>query len=285
MQTVPVLISLMLVGILSLGMAASPSVGIALAKGNFRVDHSSVFGNSTLFEGSTVETARASSELHLNSGVRILLGSDSLCRVFRDRLVLEKGQGQVENAGEYRVEALGLRVYPVSAAHIALRRSGGLRVAALNAPVRVAKADGILIANLNPGVALDLQPQVVGAAVTSQLSGCLRKKDGHFLLTDETSNVTVELLGADLDRDVGNRVSVTGTIDLGVQAAAGASQVLRVISIKVLATGCPAAPAAAAAKGLSPAAKKAIIAGVVVTGAAAGAAVVATRGPKPPMSP
>jgi len=269
----------MLVGILSLGMAASPSVGIALAKGNFRVDHSSVFGNSTLFEGSTVETARASSELHLNSGVRMLLGSDSLCRVFRDRLILERGHGQVENARDYRVEALGLRIFAASAARVNLTGTTRVQVAALGGPVRIAKADGIIVADIGPGKALELEPQVAGAAATSKLTGLLQKKNGSFLLTDEVSGVTVELVGTDLDSKVGRRVEVTGTIDPSVRPAPGAPQVLRVVTITVLGE-----ERRAAAAGLT-AAKKAIIAGVVIGGAVVGAAIAATRGPKPPMSP
>lgn len=281
MRALQFVVSFLLAGVFTAGSAANPSIGLALAKGSFRLDGATVRGNTTLFEGSQIETAAVASELRLNSGVRMVLGVASLGRVHRDRLVLEKGRGRLSQATGYRVEALGLQIFPGSAAIVSLDGPGRLHVAALGGPVRVAKTDGVTVASLAPGSALDFEPQVPGATPASVLTGVLQKKNGQYLLTDETSGVTVEVTGADLEDKVGSRVEVTGAIDPAAKAAAGASQVLRVITIKVLGPG--RRPAAVGLTGK----QKAIIAGVVIGASATGAAVIATRGKeeKPPLSP
>src|SRR5437899_6869407 len=110
--TVQALLALILVASLSLGMAAAPAVGIATARGSFTIDASSIAGNATLFEGNQIETGKASSQLQLNNGARMQLAAESRGIVYRDRLVLEKGSSRFENAGNYQVEALSLRIRP-----------------------------------------------------------------------------------------------------------------------------------------------------------------------------
>src|SRR6266850_820434 len=67
------LISLILAGSLTITQAAGPALGVAIAKGGFQIDGSSVSDNATLFGGTTVETSQASSRLQLQSGARIEL--------------------------------------------------------------------------------------------------------------------------------------------------------------------------------------------------------------------
>src|SRR5712692_4550835 len=93
--------------------AASPTIGVAMANGNFLLDRSPVVGNANVFEGSVIETGKAMSDLTLANGLKMRLGTESRGRVFRDRLVLEKGAGQVSGS-KYLVEAGRLRVMPGS---------------------------------------------------------------------------------------------------------------------------------------------------------------------------
>src|SRR6266567_2060565 len=69
--------------------AEGTPIGMAVANGSFLVDQSRVWGNTTLFDGSMIETATAASDLQLNGGVMMRLASESRARVYRDRLVLE----------------------------------------------------------------------------------------------------------------------------------------------------------------------------------------------------
>ena len=59
--------SFMLTG--AIALAGSPAIGIVTASGSFTLENSKVWGNSTLFDGSTVETSQASSSLALRNGV------------------------------------------------------------------------------------------------------------------------------------------------------------------------------------------------------------------------
>ncbi len=248
--------------VMNLGLAllgAPPVIGTAAAQGSFRVDDATVAGNATLFEGATVETRQSSSSLDLASGPRVLLGADSKGRIFGDRMILERGSGEMRHSAGFRIEALGLTVRAEAAARIRLTSAtptgaARVQVAALDGGLRVLNSRGLLIAALNPGTALEFEPQsssgsqsaAGSSAEFERLSGCLRASNGHFLMTDEVTNVTVEVAGAGLDKENANRVQVTGLMDPAKAPVSGASQFLRVTGVRRLAKGCPANTAAAA---------------------------------------
>src|SRR5574341_2624793 len=157
--------------------AASPSIGLVTAKGSFRMDNAAVSGNSTLFAGATVEAGRVPSVLHMDDGVRLLLAAGSRGRVYRDRFVLDRGSGQLENGARYRLEAGDLRIQPSSAgvARVMFSREGKIEVEAISSPVNVTGADGTMLARLDAGSALSFEPQPAGATPPFQVSGCLAK--------------------------------------------------------------------------------------------------------------
>src|SRR5215472_13633403 len=104
------------------GLPAATGIGMVNASGTFQVDHARVVGNATLFDGTVVETGQVAGDLRLNTGARMQLASESRGRVFQDRLVLERGVGQLQGKG-YRIEARSLRIVtdePVAAARVAL---------------------------------------------------------------------------------------------------------------------------------------------------------------------
>jgi len=284
-------IPLLLIGALGIGSAATPAIGVAKARGSFRLDNATVYANSTLFDGSAIETGEVSSELQLNGGARLLLASGSRGKVYRDRLVLEMGAAQLKATENYPIEARSLRVLPAgrdSTARVVLDKAGQVGVAAVNGPVQVTSAQGILVANVLAGGALNLTPQA--AAAPSRVSGCLQQKDGRFLLTDMTTHVTVELQGPGLEKEVGNAVEIVGAMIPGAKPAPGATQVIRVSELKQAGRKCPV-PAvgagAAAIPVLSTGAKVAVIGGAVAATAttAAWASGVFEEEEKRPVSP
>jgi hypothetical protein len=265
---------------LSVGMAASPVIGVVTARGGIKMDNASVAGNGTLFEGTTVETGRTGGDLRLNNGVRMQLASGSKGTIYRDRIVLERGESQlsspVNTGSDYRVEARSLRVLADgqnSAGRVQLVASNRVQVAALRGNVRVTNANGVLLASLAAGHALEFEPQASGASAPSTLTGCVVKQDGKFFLTDETAGVRVELRGLP-EKHAGHRLQITGSPIPNAMAAAGASQVLQVGAFKELGDRCTSKGAAAAAgAGAAGAAG-----GAAGSGAAAGAAGAATGG-------
>jgi hypothetical protein len=239
--------------------AASPAIGTIVAKGSFRLDNATVNGNATLFEGATLETAQAGSSIELNSGARVLLASSSKGKLFGDHLVLEKGQSHLERGAGFRFEALGLTIRPAtgtSTGRVQLAGANRIQVGAVTGAFRVLNSRGTLIANIATGSTLEFEPQTT--ATMTRVTGILRSRNGRFVITDETTNVTVEVAGANLGKEVGNRVLVSGSLDASETPVSEASQFVRVSQVTRLARGparrsvggaAPAGVGGAAAKG------------------------------------
>src|SRR5438034_10391770 len=122
-----------------------------------------------------------------------------ICIVYRDRLVLEKGSSRFENAGNYQVEALSLRIRPDgenTTGRVSVSKAGVVEVAALTGPVRVTAANGVLLASMQAGRTLDFTPESAGPEAATTVTGCIEGSSGKFLLTDEASLVRFEVMGA-----------------------------------------------------------------------------------------
>jgi len=263
-----------LVANLSLLPAATPAIGVVLSSGSVTVDNSVVPGNTTVFDGNTVETGATTSRLQLKNGKIAELGADTAARVYSDHMVLQRGFG--ETSGDYGVEANTLRITG-GAARVALMGKT-VEVASLGAPVVVSNSAGIQVANLLPGKALAFTPQDAGAMAPATMTGVVRKVGTNYVLTDTTSNVTVQLVGGGIEKLDKHMVTVTGTpAGPGTTPVAGSTQVINVTNVTD--QGKPNRKGAAgpiAANGVSTGAI--IIAGVAIAaGAGVTAAVLATQ--------
>jgi len=246
-------------------LAASPSsIGIVVTSGLAQVDGAVVRGNSTLFQGSVVQSGTATSDLMLPGGSNLLLQADSAVKVYREYAVLE--HGAAVQRGSNTLVADGLKVSslsPQGAVFVAIQDGSRLSVAAQGGAAEVRNPAGDLIARLEPGKALSFAIQATSPTPTTTaqspappgtqltLHGILHKdhpgRYGHFLLTDIPSKVTYELQGPGLDDLVGASVEVTGS-SFDTAPAEGASQVLSVSDVHQMPlseiTGVPTAPAA-----------------------------------------
>jgi len=277
------LLSLLLAGCLTLGAVENPAIGLAMARGSFRVDGSEVWSNTTLLDGMTIETASVASDLRLDPGVRLNLSARSRGMVHRDRMILQRGIVELKNTTNYRIDARGLRVYsaaPGASVRVGFDGDNRVLVAALTGPVRVTTAQGLVLANVAAGKTLAFDLQQAGAAAPMKVSGRLEKKEGRYLVTDETTNMTVELVGEGLEQYVGRRIEATGVIDPTTKPAAPASSLVKITELKQL-------PAAAGGRaGLSAGAKVAIVGGIgVATSVGIAAAAGAFEEEKRPISP
>ena len=260
---------LLAIGAISQLPAASTAIGMAVANGSFQVDHSRVWGNSTLFDGSMIETAAAGSQLQLSGGVLLRLSSDARATVYQRRLVLEAGYGQLESGGDFEVQARFLRISAATrqtVARIKLETSGKVIVAAVSGSVRVKNTAGLLVASVESGRSLDFEPQAAGASAPTRVSGCLLSKSGKIVLVDQTTNVLVEVQGTGLEKEIGNHVEISGVPGDTPTSVPGASQLIRVAGLRELSKG-----------GCSAVAKKAG-ASVAVAGTAAAAGTAAGAG-------
>jgi len=231
---------LLAAGAVSYLAASGPAIGVAMADGSFQVDHSQVWGNATLFDGSVVQTGPALSRLKFSTGTRISLASESRATVHQGRLVLESGMGQLESAPGFEVESRTLRISaaePGTVARIRLENSPAVMVATLRGSVKVTNAEGLLVAKVEAGNSLDFDPQAAGASAPTKASGCLIEKDGQYMVVEQTANITLRVSGPGLADELGNRVEVTGiaeTINSGTQDA---SQMITVAGVKRIAKG------------------------------------------------
>ena len=234
--------------------AANTAIGLAVAQGGFQIDQSRVWGNATVFDGTTIETGQAASQVRLTAGGRVRLASDSRARIYQDHALLEKGTGQVEASNSYALEAQTLRISGAdsnSVARVELQGSGRVLVAALAGGVHVKNAQGMLVGNVQTGGALSFDVQAAGAAAPVKISGCLLSRQTDFLLVDQTSNLIFQVNGPELAKEAGNRVEITGAAEAAKPTVNGASQLIKVLAMKrVAAGGCASSVKTAAAAGI-----------------------------------
>ena len=281
--------------------AASPAIGIVTASGHFTLDRSQVWGNATVFEGSVIETGSASSEIALRNGAKLQLAKDSRARILSDRVVIEKGIGQLSAPESFEVNAANLRIH--STGRLRVNMGQTVEIASLLGSARVASANGMLLAAIPAGRVMSFSPQASNGTVTR--TGCLLFKDNHYIMQDENTQEVVELSGGqNLAAQVGNRVEATGAASSAKPAVTIATLLLNITSVTTKSSGgClsaaanlnaqteattvnPAQPSAESPKGggggMSTGAKVAII--VAVAGGGAGAAI-ALAGKKSSTSP
>ncbi|MDQ6708167.1 MAG: hypothetical protein M3Z85_19600 [Acidobacteriota bacterium] len=196
------LIALILATNMSFLSGANPSIGVALASGNITIDKASTPGNAPLFEGNTVETDKNASRLQLNNGVRVVLASESRGKVYRDRLVLEKGATQVTAPGNFGVAADFLRITGTdsnSSATVAMRGQT-VQVASLQGTMQVANAQGVFLTKIAPGMAFDFTRQDTnagaGAADQDEANKKKKKKKTPVAAVGGGSATTVGAMGA-----------------------------------------------------------------------------------------
>ncbi len=261
---------------LSIALAATSAIGVVTSNGNILLNDAKTAANATVFDGSTIQTQNAASQVRMNNGSRVQLGAESRGKFYSDRVVLEKGTARVDG---YTANANGLKIQTEAAGSATVMMKGAtVEVASIAGNVHVYNAYGVNVANLVPGKALDLTPQDAGAAAATTVIGTVKKVGSAFQLTDETSNVTFELRGFS-NLKAGTRVKVSGTNAQSPNPAptSPATQVLQADSKKpavaVLSSAGAAGAAAAGAAAAGISATTAVVAGVAaaaVVGTAAG---------------
>lgn len=226
---------LVVCGILVAVSASPPIVGVARSPGTFRINDASVPGIATLLDGASIATIRSASDVNLTYGGRLMLASASAAGVYQDRLILDRGAAELNSSASYRVDARDLRIQGADAAariRVAVDASDRVQVAALAGSAEVRNSQGLPVARVLAGTAL--QVRQTGESKTT-LTGQVFEQNGKYFLTDDTNKVTVELRGPAVKSKVGKRVKVIGLLLAGETPAGGASQVINVTQLTVLA--------------------------------------------------
>ncbi len=230
-------VATMLVATLSNASAGTVAIGTASARGDMRVDQYKVNGNATLFDGSVVETDQATADLRLDKGVAVTMSTGSRATLFHDHLVLQKGMSELSSSNQFQVDASNLRVTPTtsdSRGVVAVKHGDTVEVAALTGSFGVTNDKGALLARVVPGHPLSFALQAGAGAPTSgsqpfEGTGLLSKAaDGNFLLS--VGEVKFQIVGKDLDKSVGNKVTIKGTTVPDQPPADGAIMVVNLTS-------------------------------------------------------
>ncbi len=275
-------VMMLAVGVLATLSASGSAIGMAVANGSFRVDHTSVNGSGTLFDGSVVETAKDASDLQLQGGQQLRLGAESRAKVFQGRFVLEQGYSEIVSRAGFQLDARSLQIFaaPGSSARVKVENNRSVLVAALRGTLRVSNAAGVVVARMEAGNTLVFEPQTAGATAPTRASGCLLEKGGKFILAERTTNIVLQLQGTELESELGNQIEIVGKAEAEAPGVSGATQVIKVAGVKAVSKGgCTAiakklgATTAAAGAGAAAAG-----AGAAGTGAGAGAAAAGAAG-------
>jgi hypothetical protein len=218
----------------SYAVAGTPSIGSASAQGQMRVDGYSVDGNATLFDGSVVETDHAAAALRLDKDVRITMATGSRGTLYRDHLVLERGQGEAILSAHFEIDADSLHVtsaQPGSRAVVTVNSADSIEVASLSGDLQVANAGGLLLARLTPGHSASFA-MAAGSPTSFSSKGIFSQENGHFYLTGE-NGVKYEIVGKNMTKYVGQKVLVTGSINSTTAAVGGATYTVTASSVIV----------------------------------------------------
>ena len=126
--------------------AASASLGVATAVSTFSVDNSLVTGSANLSDGSEIQTTTAPSDLHLQNGVTVHLGTRSAGTVYSDRVVLREGAARVDNFSDFTIEARQLQIEAESPSARAVVRLTGktVEVASIGGTLKVTDGGAML---------------------------------------------------------------------------------------------------------------------------------------------
>jgi hypothetical protein len=259
---------------------ATPAIGVATSSGRMIVDSGETPGNATIFDGSTLQTEKSISHARMKDGARVWIAADSRGKFFADHFDLQQGSASFSG---YQATANGLSIRTEGAEGRAVVSLHGkaIEVASLSGGVHVFNAQGVNVANLVPGKALNLTPQDAGASAPSSLTGCPVRTSSGIIMTDEGSDVTVQLRGGKITPR--KRVTITGSMAANATPVRPATQVIDVASVKEIGGACKqgtasaaAAGGAAGAAGATGAAGAGISATTAVIGGVAAAAAVGT---------
>ncbi len=210
------------------------SIGTVNARGDVRVDGSTIWGNATLFDGSAVQTENANATLRLDNGAEVTLSVNSRGIVYRDHLLLLEGKSQFKASRSlFRLEVNGLRVAPDGSdalGFVALGPANTVDVAAVSGNLSVLDDSGGTVASLAKGVAVSLHPAAAaGAPKGGNFSeiGLVTTEGGHYYLTSNTG-VKYQLVNwpaNKLQKLVGDKVQVNGVLE-AASAPSGIPQIL-----------------------------------------------------------
>jgi hypothetical protein len=257
---------------------ATSAIGTVSARGDIRVDGNAVWGNGTLFGGTTIETAQATATLRLDNGTEIMLAINSRGVVYGDHLVLLQGKSQLKTFGTpFMLEADGLSVVPAepnALGIISLGPANTVEVAAVAGDFRVVDNASLSVAHVSRGAAISFpatqSAATPGGSPSIEVGGSVTYENGNYYLTTDQGVKYQLVTGDELKKFTGKVVVVSGFL----QAAPTPSGITQVIVTSIDIKG------ATGGTGTGMTTPTKVLIGAGIGGGAAVAAIVATQSGK-----
>jgi hypothetical protein len=202
----------------SVAFAATPAIGTVSTRGEIRVAGYPVKGTATLFDNTAVETGIYSAVMRLDKGTEIKLGAQSSGTLFHDRLILSRGETELNVKTPFQLEANGFEVTPSgpdTSGIVAVGPQNTVEVAALQGELKVTNRHGVLLANVTSGASLSFaadQDKTDSQAIAISDIGLESFKDGHYYLSSTQTGLSYEIIGNGLSKNVGAKIIINGKI-------------------------------------------------------------------------
>lgn len=173
--------SLLLVAALTTPTFAGTGViGVASAIGSFSVNNTPVTGTANVSDGASLTTTSSTSQVYLQNGSTVSLGTNSAAKVYSDKVVLQSGVTRVDNLGSsFGLQANGYRIEGQGkSTQVVARLSGNeLQVASIAGSFSVYDSKGILLSAVPAGSRWTAPPSGSGqSGATDQGTGNNNKK-------------------------------------------------------------------------------------------------------------
>lgn len=164
-----------------------PVIGVVTALGTFTVNNSRTEGNANVFNGARIDTDRATTQVFLQDGPSVMLGTHSSATLFHEHMVLNKGATKVDRLGSYQVDSLGytVRADDVAAKALVRLQDGNLQVASLAGSLQVLNTKGALLTRVGSGASASFN-------VAGQ-SGMIADQSGA--MNEHQTSLTKQVLG------------------------------------------------------------------------------------------
>lgn len=206
--------ALILLCVLPCAGAGTLSIGTASAYGDLRVDNRVVKGNATLFDGSEVETFKATANLRINRHTDIIMAAGSSGTLYSDHIVLRQGKAELGSPQSFQLQAAGIRLSsnePGSRAVVAVKPDKTVEVTSLNGSFGVTNEHGFILANVVPGSPLSFAMQTDTKSRDFAGSGRVSVENNTYYLSTGTHAKYV-LACKSPAYFVGYKVDVTGKL-------------------------------------------------------------------------
>jgi hypothetical protein len=222
----------------SYALAASPSIGSVIARGETKIDNHEVQGSGTLFDGSVVETGQSISsgaDLRLANDVEITLLRDSRGILYRDHFMLQHGTAQLGSTDSYRIQANGVVVVPTeahSSGTVSVDPANSVTVEAKDGALEIQDASGAGVALVHPGHPLKFSSATDRSPADFSATGTVSSEDGRYYLNSTDTGMKYEVKGDNLENYDGTSVVASGVLEPAAAPAAGVAGLLQASSIQ-----------------------------------------------------